>query len=74
MFDEYAVGMPSYRKVLADEVITHDELGAQARVVEGLLRRLESELDERAHETATEFLCELAVLHALEHANRREQQ
>ena len=71
LFDQYVGEMPSFRKIVADEVITNDELSGQARKVASLLQELEGRLSPDEKSLVTEALCELAVLHAL-HAKRTE--
>jgi hypothetical protein len=66
MLDEYVVEMDSYRRIVEDEVITDAELVEQTQRVASLLRRLEEVLSPEAKALATEALCELAVLNALQ--------
>jgi len=64
--DERIVTMPSYRSILQDEKVTWQELADQAARVTHLLRQLEAMLPPEAHAAATEALCELAVLSAIQ--------
>ncbi|NNF57208.1 MAG: hypothetical protein HKN04_03115 [Rhodothermaceae bacterium] len=66
MLDEYVSEMPSYRRILADEVVSEQEYRDHAEQTVNLLRRLEETLPDDAKALATEALCELAVLYALE--------
>jgi hypothetical protein len=66
LLDEYVMEMPSFKKVLADEVITDQEIHEHAIRTASLLRRLEQMLSPDAKVVATEALCELAVLYTLE--------
>ncbi len=66
LLDEYVVEMDSYRRIVEDEVITDAELAKQTQRVASLLRRLEEALSPTAKSLATEALCELAVLNALQ--------
>ena len=66
MLDEYVVEMDSYRRIVEDETITDAELVEQTQRVASLLRRLEEALSPEAKSLATEALCELAVLNALQ--------
>ena len=66
MLDEYVVEMDSYRRIVEDEAITDAELVEQTQRVASLLRRLEEALSPEAKSLATETLCELAVLNALQ--------
>ncbi len=66
LLDEYVTDMESYRRIVEDEVITDDELTEQTQRVVALLRRLEEVLPPKTKDLATEILCELAVLNALQ--------
>jgi hypothetical protein len=69
LLDDY-VSRPSYRKVMEDGVVTDAELAEQAERVVSLLRSLEGMLSPEARDVATDTLCELAVLFALERQNQ----
>ena len=64
--DEYVAAMPSFKKIIADEVITDDEIVGHAQHVTTLLKQLEAALPADVKLLATEALCELAVLYALQ--------
>ncbi len=66
LLDEYVLEMDSYRRIVEDEVITDAELVEQTQRVASLLRRLEEVLSPEAKALATEALCELTVLNALQ--------
>ena len=66
LLDEYVVQRPSFRKVMEDSVVTDEEVTEQAHQVLSLLRKLEEMLSPEARSVATDVLCELAVLYALE--------
>jgi flagellin-specific chaperone FliS len=66
MLDEYVAEIDSYRRIVEDEMITDAELVEQTQRVASLLRRLEETLSPEAKSLATEALCELAVLNALQ--------
>ncbi len=66
LLDEYVLEMDSYRRIVEDEAITDAELVEQTQRVASLLQRLEEELSPEAKSLATEALCELAVLNALQ--------
>ncbi len=66
LLDEYVLEMDSYRRIVQDEVITDAELVEQTQRVASLLQRLEETLSPEAKSLATEALCELAVLNALQ--------
>jgi hypothetical protein len=71
MFDQYVAKMPSFKKVMADDVITNEEFLAQAQKVAGLLKHLEGMLTPEAHTVCTAALCELSVLNALMNQRNR---
>ncbi len=66
LLDEYVLERDSYRRIVEDEVITDAELVEQTQRVASLLQRLEEVLSPEAKSLATEVLCELAVLNALQ--------
>ncbi|MDQ3923434.1 MAG: hypothetical protein M3309_05860 [Actinomycetota bacterium] len=66
LLDEYVLERDSYRRIVEDEVITDAELVEQTQRVASLLQRLEEVLSPEAKSLATEALCELAVLNALQ--------
>jgi hypothetical protein len=66
LLDEYVAQRPSFRKVMEDSVVTDEEVTEQAHRVLSLLRKLEEMLTPEARSVATDALCELAVLYALE--------
>ena len=66
LLDEYVLEMDSYRRIVEDELITDAELVEQTQRVASLLQRLEEVLSPEAKALATEALCELTVLNALQ--------
>jgi hypothetical protein len=66
LLDEYVIERDSYQRIVEDEVITDAELVEQTQRVASLLQRLEEVLSPEAKSLATEVLCELAVLNALQ--------
>jgi hypothetical protein len=66
LLDEYVLEMDSYQRIVEDEAITDAELVEQTQRVASLLQRLEEALSPEAKALATEALCELAVLNALQ--------
>jgi flagellin-specific chaperone FliS len=66
LLDEYVAEIDSYRRIVEDELITDAELVEQTQRVASLLHRLEETLSPEAKSLATEVLCELAVLNALQ--------
>jgi ferritin-like protein len=70
--DEYVAEMPSYQKIMADQVVTDEEVESHVQQVTGLLQRLDQSLPDDLKELATDALCKLAVLYALQ--RRRDEQ
>jgi hypothetical protein len=66
LLDEYVAEMPSYQKIMADGVVSDEELTQEAQRVTTLLKQLEAALSPQVKALATEALCELAVLHSLQ--------
>ena len=66
MLGEYVVEMDSYRRIVEDQAVADAELDAETQRVTSLLRQLEEALSTEAAVVATEALCELAVLNALQ--------
>jgi hypothetical protein len=66
LLDDYVAEMPSFKRIMEDRQITPQETDEQVRRTIALLRQLESLLSPEAKAVATEALCELAVIHALE--------
>lgn len=65
MFQQYVGRMESWQKAMADGTITEEELKEQAQRVAGLLREVESKLDDDLHEKVSEALMEWAVLQGM---------
>ena len=63
--DEYVAETPSYQRILADGTVTEQEFRDHAERTHRALRDLEARLPEDVRDAATEALCELAVLYAL---------
>jgi hypothetical protein len=72
LLDDYVAEMESYRKIVADAVVTDEEIREQGQHVASLLRQLEGMLSPEAKQVATDALCELAVLNVL-HARRMDE-
>lgn len=66
LLDEVVAGMPSFKKIVADDVVTDEEMAEHAERVVALLKRLEGELAPPVRALVTEVLGELAVLQALQ--------
>lgn len=71
LLDEHVADMPSYKKIMADEVVSDDELREHAERTVELMKRLDAALPPDLHDMTTEVLCELAVLYALERKRQR---
>jgi hypothetical protein len=63
--DELVCGMPSWEKIMADGVVTEEEVAEHGQRVVALLRKMDEMLTGEAHETATQVLCEIAVLYGI---------
>jgi hypothetical protein len=70
--DEYVAEMPSYQKIMEDQVVSDQELEDQFQRVTNLLQRLDQSLSGEIKDLTTDALCELAVLYALQ--RRRDEQ
>jgi hypothetical protein len=66
LLDEYVAEMPSFRSIVEDKLITNEEITTHAQRTVSLFRQLEEALTPETHALATDALCELAVLYALE--------
>ncbi|MBP7937805.1 MAG: hypothetical protein KA354_24460 [Phycisphaerae bacterium] len=64
--DEYVVRNPSFQAIMADGVVTDEELAAQSQRTLQLLRDLDGRLPDALRDLATEALVEMAVLHAVQ--------
>lgn len=64
--DEYVARHPSFQAIMADGVVTDEELAAQSQRTLQLLRDLDGRLPDDLRSLATEALVELAVLHAVQ--------
>lgn len=71
LLDAYVAELPSYQKILADGVVTDAEVVEQGHRVVELFTRLEGMLSAEAQVLATDALCELAALYALERVHAR---
>lgn len=71
LLDEYIAEMPSFLKIMEDGIVTDGELVQQGLRVTSLLKELESALPPAAKAVATEALCELAVLHAIQQSREQ---
>jgi hypothetical protein len=69
--DEYVLENASFQKIMADTVVTDEEMEEQSQRTLALLQKLETMLSPEIREVATETLSELAVLYALQHHHQR---
>ncbi|MGR9116336.1 MAG: hypothetical protein ACU85E_11265 [Gammaproteobacteria bacterium] len=65
ILDEYVSQMPSFKKIMADNLITDTELAEHAANVTDKLKQLDAALPPDIKELATDALCELAVLYTI---------
>ena len=65
MLDDYIPSLPSYKKYVADGIITPNEVTEQAQNLAQSLRKLEQSLSPEQHVLATEALCETAFLYEM---------
>ncbi len=65
MLDEYITSLPSYKKIVADGIITPAEVAEQAQNLAQSLKKLEQSLSPEQHALATEALCETAFLYEM---------
>lgn len=65
--DERIAEQASFRKIMEDEIVTDEELAAQAERVIALLRRLEKSLSFEQLAEVEELLTEMGVLYAVHH-------
>lgn len=65
--DEEVVKRPSFQAIMADGLVSDEELSQQTQRVIALLRELEKSLPENLRKLAGDCLVELSVLHAIYH-------
>lgn len=69
LLDEMVYSMPSFQKIMEDNMITDEEIMNQSEVVVDLLKKIDTELNEEERELVIKTICEMAVLYQL-HAIR----
>jgi hypothetical protein len=74
LLDEYVADMPSFKKIMADEIITDSEIIEHGEQVTVLLKQLDAVLAPDVKRLVTEALCELAVLYALQRKQEEQAQ
>ena len=67
--DEIVANYPSWKKMMADGVITAEEVQQQAEVVIGLLKKIDAEFSESNKALVEQLLTEMSVLFAASHVN-----
>lgn len=72
LFDEYVSEAASFRKIMADGIVTEQELHDQAHMVVSLLKELEVKLSPEIKPLVTSMLTELAVLHTMQAFHNRQ--
>lgn len=65
ILDEYVSEMPSFKKIMADDLITDAEVAEHANNVTEKLKQLDAMLSPEVKSIATDALCELAVLYTI---------
>jgi hypothetical protein len=65
VLDEMAMQHPSFKKVMADGVVTDDELKECAKLATAKLKELDAKLPDELKPLATDALCELSVFYAV---------
>ncbi len=65
VLDNYISELPSYKKYVADGIITPDEVAEQALNVAERLKKFEESLSSEQHALATDALCETAFLYGM---------
>jgi hypothetical protein len=63
--DDYIPELPSYKKYVADGIITPAEVAEQALNVGERLKKFEESLSSEQHTLATDVLCETAFLYGI---------
>ncbi len=65
MLDEVIMDAPSFKMIMADNVITDEEIIKQANTVIELLRSLDEKLNSDEKELAVKAITEIAVLYEI---------
>lgn len=65
LLDELVLEMDSYQKVIADRIITDDEIMAQSVVVVDLFKQIDTTLKDQDKALVLKTIVELAVLYQL---------
>ena len=63
--DEMVVENPSFKKIMADNVVTDEEIKEQSELVISLLKSLENELSDKEFEKVSRAITEMSVLYAI---------
>lgn len=62
--DETVLGMPSFKKIISDGIVTDEEIVQQSAKVVGLLHEAEQELSKAQVALVKETIAEMSVLYA----------
>lgn len=65
LLDELVLEMDSYQKIIADRIITDDEIMAQSVVVVELFKQIDTTLKDQDKALVLKTIAELAVLYQL---------
>lgn len=65
LLDELVLEMDSYQKIIADRIITDDEIMAQSAVVVDLFKQIDTNLNDQDKALVLKTIAELAVLYQL---------
>lgn len=63
--DEVVVEAQNFKRIIADNVVTDEEVAEQANVVVDLFRQIEAKLSEKDKELVVNAISELAVLYEI---------
>ena len=63
--DEIVVESESYQKIMADNIVTDDEVAEQAELVIGLFKEIDAKLKEDDKSLVVKAVSELAVLYEI---------
>ena len=66
-FDELVENSESYKTIMADGIVTDEELAEQADAVVALLQKIRAEFSDEQQQTVKELLAEISVLYTAYH-------
>jgi hypothetical protein len=70
--DEYVADVPSFKKIMADDIVTDEEVTKHSEQVVTLLKELDTTLPDDIKEKVMEALCQLSVLYAIQRVYERQ--